>query len=150
MDKQQANKMDNMMVGPRLFCQYCRKKKVLSPCYFCQYKGNDLNKRYCRGCGRNSCRKKREICRVFGKEKLLLKINEIAMKKGVENFHIDTPSCVDEKNNRIKCPQCSKPFQYSEDHDDLAEIKEIFADHYTKEHGNLVPAIHVKELRELR
>ena len=77
MDQQLAKKMDEAMIGARLFCEVCSKSKILSPCYRCQSKGNEL-KEYCRGCSfrYSSCKREREICKASRREKLLMKINE--------------------------------------------------------------------------
>jgi len=62
-----------------------------------------------------------------------------AMKIGVENQIADTPSCFDEINNRIMCPECGSCFVFSENQKDIPEAKENFIDHYIQKHGMKFP-----------
>jgi len=62
-----------------------------------------------------------------------------AMKIGIENQIAETPSCFDEKNNRIMCPECGSCFVFAEDQKDIPEAKENFIDHYIKMHGLKFP-----------
>ena len=58
-----------------------------------------------------------------------------AMKIGIENQIPETPSCFDESNNRIMCPECGSCFVFSVDQKDVSEAKELFIDHYIQKHG---------------
>jgi len=58
-----------------------------------------------------------------------------AMKIGVENQLPDAPSCFDEINHRIMCPECGSCFVFSDDQKDVPEAKELFVDHYIQKHG---------------
>jgi len=62
-----------------------------------------------------------------------------AMKIGIENQIPETPSCFDETNNRIMCPECGSCFVFSEDQKDIPEAKENFIDHYIQKHGLKFP-----------
>jgi len=62
-----------------------------------------------------------------------------AMKIGIENQIPETPSCFDETNNRIMCPECGSCFVFSEDQKDIPEAKENFIDHYIQKHGMKFP-----------
>ncbi len=62
-----------------------------------------------------------------------------AMKIGVENQIAETPSCFDEKNNRIMCPECGSCFVFAENQKDIPEAKELFIDHYIQKHGMKFP-----------
>ena len=62
-----------------------------------------------------------------------------AMKIGVTNQIPETPSCFDESNNRIMCPECGACFVFSVDQKDVAEAKELFIDHYIQKHGMKFP-----------
>jgi len=62
-----------------------------------------------------------------------------AMKIGVENQIEEAPSCLDEKNHRIMCPECGSCFVCAEDLHDIAETKELFIDHYIQKHGLKFP-----------
>jgi len=62
-----------------------------------------------------------------------------AMKIGIENQIPETPSCFDESNNRIMCPECGSCFVFSEDQKDIPEAKENFIDHYIQKHGLKFP-----------
>jgi len=70
-----------------------------------------------------------------------------AMKIGVENKIPDTPSCFDESNHRIMCPECGSCFIFSVDLSDVPEAKEIFIDHYIQKHGMKFPEQLQKELK---
>ncbi|WP_372367596.1 26S proteasome complex subunit SEM1 [Candidatus Uabimicrobium sp. HlEnr_7] len=75
--------MNEAIVGPRLYCQVCRKKEVLSPCYVCQVvkgycrcyeyqislgisvpraRGLRTDVKVCRGCGSLPCLNENYIC----------------------------------------------------------------------------------------
>jgi len=69
------------------------------------------------------------------------------MKIGVENQIPDTPSCFDETNNRIMCPECGSCFVFAVDQKDVAEAKELFIDHYIQKHGMKFPEQLQKELK---
>jgi len=73
---------------------------------------------------------------------------KIAIKTGVDNQLMDSdiPSCFDEKNNRLQCPECGILFVINKD---LAETKNDFADHYSKKHG-IIPQEIFDELTELK
>ncbi len=62
-----------------------------------------------------------------------------AMKIGIENQIAETPSCFDEKNSRIMCPECGSCFVFSFDQKDIPEAKELFIDHYIQKHGLKFP-----------
>jgi len=70
-----------------------------------------------------------------------------AMKIGVENQIPDTPSCFDEKNHRIMCPECGSCFVFGLDQKDIPEAKELFIDHYIQKHGMKFPDQIQKELK---
>jgi hypothetical protein len=70
-----------------------------------------------------------------------------AMKIGVENQIPETPSCFDEKNNRIMCPECGSCFVFGSDKNDIAVSKENFIDHYIQKHGMKFPDQIKKELQ---
>jgi len=69
------------------------------------------------------------------------------MKIGVENQIPDTPSCFDETNNRIMCPECGSCFVFSQSQDDIPKAKELFIDHYIQKHGMKFPEQLQKELK---
>ena len=70
-----------------------------------------------------------------------------AMKIGIENQIPDTPSCFDESNHRIMCPECGACFVFSVDQHDIPDAKEFFIDHYIKKHGLKFPEQIQKELQ---
>ena len=70
-----------------------------------------------------------------------------AMKIGVENQLPDTPSCFDESNNRLMCPECGSCFIFSENQTDIPKAKELFIDHYIQKHGMKFPDQLQKELK---
>jgi hypothetical protein len=71
------------------------------------------------------------------------------MKINVENKNLSHGvSCIDEKNNRIMCPECGACFIFASDQHDKQESKENFIDHFVEKHGlKLNPQIQ-KELNE--
>jgi len=69
------------------------------------------------------------------------------MKINIENQIADTPSCFDETNHRIMCPECGSCFVFAEDQHDLADSKEYFIDHYIKQHSLTFPEQLSKELQ---
>jgi len=70
-----------------------------------------------------------------------------AMKIGVENQIPDTPSCFDETNHRIMCPECGACFIFAVDQKDIPQAKELFIDHYIQKHGMKFPEQIQKELK---
>jgi len=70
-----------------------------------------------------------------------------AMKIGVENQIPDTPSCFDESNNRLMCPECGSCFIFSDNQTDIPKAKELFIDHYIQKHGMKFPDQLQKELK---
>jgi len=70
-----------------------------------------------------------------------------AMKIGVENQIPDTPSCFDESNNRLMCPECGSCFIFSNNQEDIPKAKELFIDHYIQKHGMKFPDQLQKELK---
>jgi len=62
-----------------------------------------------------------------------------AMKIGIENQIPEAPSCFDESNNRIMCPECGSCFVFAEDQKDIPQAKELFIDHYIQKHGLKFP-----------
>jgi len=62
---------------------------------------------------------------------------------------ISRVSCFDEKNHKIKCPECPNEFIFSESHNDIAESKQNFMDHYWQNHG-AIPKDLEHELREMQ
>jgi len=103
----------------------------------------------------------KEVCTLIKRKELLhwqtfnktpsWKANK-AIKEGVSQqifANLDeSPSCYDEKNNRIQCPECGILFVFSTDHSDISESKSQFADHYFQKHG-LVPDKIVREIKEI-
>lgn len=71
-----------------------------------------------------------------------------AIKTGLDNQLMDSdkPSCYDEKNNRIQCPECGILFVITKS---LGETKSDFADHYNKKHG-IIPKEIFEELTVLK
>jgi hypothetical protein len=71
------------------------------------------------------------------------------MKINVENKNLTHGvSCIDEKNNRIMCPECGACFVFAFDQHDKNESKQNFVDHFVEKHGlKLTPEIQ-KELNE--
>jgi len=61
------------------------------------------------------------------------------MKINIENQLAETPSCFDEINHRIMCPECGSCFVFSVDLNDVPEAKELFIDHYIQKHGMKFP-----------
>jgi len=70
-----------------------------------------------------------------------------AMKIGIENQIADTPSCLDEKNRRVMCPECGSCFVFAVDQHDIQEAKELFIDHYVQKHSLKFPPQLQKELQ---
>ena len=62
-----------------------------------------------------------------------------AMKIGVENQVDESPSCFDESNHRIMCPECGACFVFAEDQHDIGESKINFLDHYFQKHNKELP-----------
>ena len=62
-----------------------------------------------------------------------------AMKVGIENQLADTPSCFDEKNHRLMCPECGACFVFAVDLHDVPDAKELFIDHYIQKHSMTFP-----------
>jgi hypothetical protein len=55
------------------------------------------------------------------------------------NDQIETPSCFDESNHRIMCPECGSCFVFAVDQHDIPNAKELFIDHYIQKHGLKFP-----------
>jgi len=71
------------------------------------------------------------------------------MKIHVENENLTHGvSCIDEKNNRIMCPECGACFVFANDQHDKQESKEKFIDHWVKKHGLKFPTDIQKELHD--
>jgi len=62
-----------------------------------------------------------------------------AMKISIDNQIADTPSCFDETNRRLMCPECGSCFVFAEDLHDIPEAKELFIDHYIQKHSLKFP-----------
>lgn len=69
------------------------------------------------------------------------------MKVNVDNQIEDAPSCFDEKNHRIMCPECGNCFVCAEDLHDILDTKELFIDHYIQKHSLKFPEQIQKELQ---
>ncbi len=69
------------------------------------------------------------------------------MKVHIENQNPTYVSSIDEKNNRIMCPECGACFVFALDQHDANESKEKFIDHYFEKHGELSPQLQ-KELAD--
>ena len=70
-----------------------------------------------------------------------------AMKIGVQNEIPATPSCFDESNHRIMCPECGSCFVFAVDQHDIPNAKELFIDHYIQKHSLKFPEQLSKELQ---
>jgi len=70
-----------------------------------------------------------------------------SMKIGIENQIAETPSCFDETNHRIMCPECGSCFVFAVDQTDIPNAKELFIDHYIQKHGMKFPDQLQKELQ---
>ena len=69
------------------------------------------------------------------------------MKITTENQIPEAPSCFDETNHRIMCPECGSCFVFALDQHDIGESKENFIDHYIQKHSLKFPEQLQKELK---